>query len=172
MLGGKHDGLPDLPLLQFAVTEQAVDALRFALLFECVGDAVGNGESLSERARRTIEAGCAVLVRVSLQNTAHSAQGGEFLHGEEALAREDAVKHGGDVSLREDEAVALLPIRLFRVDVHDAAEVESDHDLCGGERAARVSGARLVRHGHDVLANETTQIFQFLDLHSRSSFIM
>ena len=56
-------------------------------------------------------------MRVPLQDTSEFAEGFEFLDGEKTFASEDAVDDGCDVPFAQDEAVAIFPRRIFRVDV-------------------------------------------------------
>src|SRR5207249_3536605 len=61
----------------------------------------------------------------------------ELLGGEEALAREDGVVGDGAVALAEQEAVALVPVRVGRIDVEDVL-VEDVEEVEGRGGAAVV----------------------------------
>ena len=107
---GQHKGLPNLALLDLAVTQQGVYPAVLALVLGGQSHAGGSGDTLAQRAGGHVHAGGLVHVGVSLEAAADVAQGLQLLPGEEALQGQGGVQAGGGVSLGKDEAVPLLPL--------------------------------------------------------------
>ena len=123
MLGRRHGALPDLPLLDLAVAEDAVHARVLGGELEAERHAERDGQALTERARCCLDAGEHHPVRMALQRAAELPEGDDAVHGEEAGLGHAEVLGGHAVSLGQDEAVAVLPVRTPGV-VPQTAEVE------------------------------------------------
>ena len=124
----RQGGLPDLALLQLAVAQEHEDAHLVALVEPRPERHADTGrEPLAEGARRHVDPG-GVDVGMTLQDGADLVVGGERIGREVAALHErDVVDHRG-VALGEDEAVAVLPLRVRRIDAHDL-EVQGGQDL-------------------------------------------
>ena len=70
---------------------------------------------------------------------ANLAQGEQIRHGEVAPVGQSGVEAGGGVALGEDKAVPILPAGIGGVDAH-LFKVEVGKQVCGGQRAAGMSG--------------------------------
>ena len=66
---------------------------------------------------------------------------------------DDAVKGRGCVALRKDEEVAAVPLRVLRVIVHEAREIEDREDIRCRERSSRMSRPGLGQHLYDIVAD-------------------
>ena len=86
---------------------------------------------------------------MALQGTAGLTQGVHALRGQEALADQVAVKHGGSVALAEHEPVTVRIIGVRGVHMHTLL-VQQREDLTNGQAAARVAGLRAVDGGEYV----------------------
>ena len=152
-------GLPNLALVRLAVAEGAEDVVAFAVELRGERHACGAGEALSEGAGGDVDAGALVHAGVALQRRALFAQGVQHAHVEIALHGEGGILRGAGVALGEDEAVAVFPAGIFRVDVHGVPVAGGD-EIRHGERAAGMTGLRLVDHVDDVFLQIDTLVFQ------------
>jgi hypothetical protein len=125
---GAHRRLPDLPLLDLAVTEDGIDAGRLLLVPQRQRHAVGDRQALSQGAGGGLDARATAGVGVALQDAADLAQPVEIALGDIAAVLEDRVERRRGVPLGQYQAVAARPVRLHRVVSH-LAEVEADQDL-------------------------------------------
>ena len=64
------------------------------------------------------------------------------------------------MSLRENEVIAPLHLRILRIDVHNVL-IECRNDFAAGERAARMSGLNRVQHVDQLNAESPAQRLQF-----------
>ena len=90
---------------------------------------------------------------MALQARTQLAQRLELLAREVAGMRERRVQRGRRMALRQDEPVAILPLRLLRIMFHHAAEIQRGEDVGARKRAAGMSASRLGDHAHDVDAH-------------------
>ena len=153
LMGGPHGGLPNLALLALAVAEQAEHTLRLARQLQAGGHAGGDGQALAERTGGNLDARAQVAVGMALQARAQLAQRLELLAREIAGMRERCVQRGRRMALRQNEPVAVLPLRLLRIMIHHAAEIQRGEDVGARKRAAGMSASRLGDHAHDVDAH-------------------
>ena len=104
------------------------------------GDPQSDREALAERAGRRLEARQAGHVRVALEPAVARVERGELLDREVAAQRHRHVQADGRVALREDEPVALGPVRLVGADAQDPEEEGEEH-VHRRQRPADVAGA-------------------------------
>ena len=152
-MGGPHGGLPNLALLALAVAEQAEHTLRLARQLQAGGHAGGDGQALAERTGGNLDARAQVAVGMALQARAQLTQRLELLAREIAGMRERCVQRGRRMALRQNEPVAVPPLRLLRIMIHHAAEIQRGEDVGARKRAAGMSASRLGDHAHDVDAH-------------------
>ena len=166
-MGGCHAGLPDLTLLNLAVTQQCVDPVGLAGVLGCQSHAGGNGNALTQRASGHIHAGNHIHVGVTLQVGVNVTEGEQVFHREETTVGQYRVQTGGGVTLGQHKAVAILPPGILGVDVQ-FLEIQIGIDLGCGQRAAGM--ARLCAVGgfnytHANLAGSDLQLLLFTGSH-------
>ena len=146
VLGGGHEGLPNLALLNLAVPHQGVHPVVPAVHLPRQGHAHGGGDALAQGAGGHVHPGD-VHLRVAGHGTVNAAEHLQFLLREEAPEGQIGVEGGGAVSLGEDKAV---PGRVGGVGGVDAQHllVQESHDLHGGEGTSDVAGGRAIDHFH------------------------
>ena len=164
IVGGGHEGLPDLALLQLAVAAEDEDTGVLAQELGAQRHAVGDGDALAQGAGGGVHAGELLGVGMALEPGVELTEGHELLPGEEALLRQHAVVAGGDMALGEDEAVPVLPVGVGGVHPHGV--IESAHgELHCGERAAGMPAGRRRGHLNDVPAHLAANGLEFLRCH-------
>ena len=166
LVAREHGGLPDLALLDLAVTKQAVGAIGIAPVLGGERHAHGSRDALAQGAGGHVDARGIVHVGVALKVAADMAQGLEVLLGEEATLGEGRIQRGSAVALGEHEAVAVGATRVCRIDVH-LLEVEVGDDVGGAERTTGVPGLRCVRADHDPPPDLIGNLDEFLIAHGR-----
>ena len=77
-----------------------------------VRDADRHRQPVAERARRDLDAGHVVAVRVAAEDPVPRQEALQLLGGEEAVLEQHGVERERPVALREEEAVAPLPLRV------------------------------------------------------------
>ena len=164
IVGGGHEGLPDLALLQLAVTAEDEDTGVLAQELGAQRHAVGDGDALAQGAGGGVHPGELLGVGMALEPGVELAEGLELLPGEEALLRQHTVVAGGDMALGEDEAVPVLPVGVGGVHPHGV--IESAHgELHRGEGAAGMPAGRGGGHLNDVPAHLAANGLEFLRCH-------
>ena len=153
LMGGEHGRLPHLTLLALAIAEHREDEAVLAGQAQAGRKARGHGKSLAERASGHLHAGQQVGIGMPLQARAELAQGVQLVDREEAGVGQRRIERRRRMPLGQDEPVAAGLVRVGRVVVHDAAEVQRREDIGAGERPARVPAARFRDHGQNILAN-------------------
>ena len=157
----EHGSLPYLPFLAFAVAEQGEHGLRLAVQLETGRGARRDGQALAERARGHLDARHEVRVGMALQARAQLAQREQLLAGEVARLGEHGVQSRSRMALRQDEAVALIPIGSLGIMIEHSAEVQRRKDVGARQRPAGMPAARLRDHAHDVGAHLVRPPFKF-----------
>lgn len=102
---------------------------------------------------------------MALQARAKLAQRGELFTREVAGVSKHGVQRRRCMALRKDEAVAPLPLRVLRVVVHHAAEIQRGEDIGARKRPTGVSASRLRDHAHDVDAHVAMPAAQARSFH-------
>ena len=160
--GAEHGGFPDLAFLDFAVAQHHIDAGRAAVHPQREAHAQREGEAVAERTGGGLEHGEEAHVRVALVDGAELAQGVQLVFGAVARFGQRGVEHRRGMALGKDEAVAVGPLGVGRIVPH-GIEIERSDDIGGGERAARMAGARGSRHLNDVPPHAPGDRLQFFD---------
>src|SRR5688572_30491616 len=106
----RHRGLPHLPLLDLAVSENAVDAGGRATELETERHAERHREPFAERPGGGLDAGQRHAVGMTLQRRAQLAKRDQPLLREIAGLGHDGVERRHCVAFREDDAVAVGPV--------------------------------------------------------------
>ncbi|MNT07003.1 hypothetical protein D3C72_1416910 [compost metagenome] len=116
----------------------------------------GIGDALAERAGRRLDAGGVTIFRVAGGLGAHLAELLDVLDGHVLVACqiEQAVEEHRTVAGRQDEAVAVRPERVLRVEVQIPGE-ENGGDVGAAHRHAGVAG---IGFFHRVHGEETDRI--------------
>src|SRR6266446_330564 len=148
-LGRRHQGLPHLALLGLAVAQHAVHPRALPPELEPERHAHRDRDALAERAGGRLDAGQAHPVRMALERAPELAEGDQPVHREEAGSRHAEVLGGDAVALREDEPIAVLPLRAGRVEAQ-AIEVEVGEDVDHGQRAAGMPGPGVGEHPEEL----------------------
>ena len=136
--------------LQAAITGEGDDMVVENAMGGCVeaglahfgrdGKTDGIRHALAERACGGLDAGGFVELRMSGSDAAELAEIFDFFQGQ-AIAREvePAVEEHAAVACGEDEAVAVQPVWLIRIEAHYGAE-ENGSDVRRAKREAKVAG--------------------------------
>ena len=157
-VGSKHRCLPVLALLELAVAGEREDmAKRGALLLgvkpEAKGSARCDRHALAERSCADLDARAELRIGMSLQDASKLPDREHLVIRNPAKLVDDAVKGRGCVALRKDEEVAAVPLRVLRVIVHEAREIEDREDIRCRERSSRMSRPGLGQHLYDIVAS-------------------
>ena len=167
-MGSKHARLPDLPLLNLAVTQQGVYPVIPLLQAAGQRHAAGNGNTLPQRTRGHVHAGNSVHVGVPLQIASHFAQRHQILHGEKAPQRQRRIQAGRCVAFAQDEPIPILPLGIFRVHAQ-FLEIQIGEHVRSGQTAAGMSAFGRVdalNYAHTHFAGHDLQLLFFLGCHS------
>ena len=121
MVSNKLEGFPALTFIQLTVTQNAEDTVSPPR--QCVRErhTCGDGHALPERTGRGIHAGSAQPVGVARQARAVLIQGFQLANREIAFQRQRGIQRRACMPLGEHEIIAILPVRIFRVDAHHIA---------------------------------------------------
>jgi len=84
-----------------------------------------------------------------LEGGTYIPQRPEHVFGKETPFRQSRINDRGPVALGEDEAVAVLPLRVLGIDGHQL-KVKVGDDFNGGERRAGMTGLGDRRHLDDL----------------------
>ena len=163
MVSSEHRRPPDLTFLYFAVAEERIGTIVFLVEFRGERHSAGSGNALSERACAHINAGGALHIGMSLQHSADVTQYGQFVPVEKALERQYRIKAGAAVTFGEHKAVTILPRGILGVNVH-LFEIEIRKDVCGGKRAAGMTGLCVIRaenRSHSCLGGKDLKLRDF-----------
>ena len=163
VVGGEHQGLPDLTLLDLAVPQQGVDPAGLAHPPGGKGHSGGAGDPLTQGAGGHVHSGHGVHVGVSLKVAVDVPQGGQVVHREEAPVCQGGVEPRGGVALGQDEPVPVLPLGIFRVHIQ-FLEIEVGKQVGGGQTSARVTGLGAVGALDDAHAHPAGHSHQLLFL--------
>ena len=166
---GRHQCLPDLPLLALTVAQQGKHLGVLALHLGAQGHAYGDGAALTQRAGGGVHAGHLLAVGMTLQDAVQLAEILEFVAADEAQLRQNRVIAGGGMSLAEHEPVTIRPAGVFGVDAHVVVEY-AGHQLHGGQRAAGMTAAGVGGHVDDVPAHLAAHAGQFCFIHGKPPF--
>src|ERR1700742_3261599 len=140
-VGRRAGRFPDLALVQLLVAEQDPDpGLVVAAHPRRLRHPDPDREAVAERAGGAVDAGDAAHVGVVAERAAEPRVGVEPVGREVAAFGEQGVEADGDVTLGEDQPVALGPLWILG-DPHHAG-VEGREDLGTGEDARVVAAAR------------------------------
>jgi len=104
---------------------------------------------------------------VALEIAVDLTQGLQILNREKAAVCQCSIQAGGGVALAENEAIPILPLGIFRINVH-FLKIQVSKNLCCGQRTAGV--ACLGRMGgfnntHTDLAGSDLQLLLFAGSH-------
>ena len=164
---GLHGRFPHLALLLFAVAHQAKDLVVLAPRFFAV-DARGqrhahrDAQTLAERARRNLNARQLEPMGMALVGRAELAQGDDVVERAKTGDAERHIECRRLVAGRPENAVAIGPVRVFRIVLGDA-EIKCRGNVHDGERAAGVSRARRAQRNQVVAAHQLRRVAQFVD---------
>ncbi len=148
----RHAGFPDHPFLNFAVSQQSIDPVRFLIHFPGQGHTYRPGYALSQGTGGSFHSGELAHIRMSLQRTAQLSQPVKIILGEKPLFRQGRIKNRSGMSFAENKAIPCLPARIFRVDIH-FPKIQTGHYIAGGQRTSGMAGTCLTQHAYDVPAH-------------------
>ena len=151
-VGRRHDRLPDRALVELAVGEQHVDAVRRALALQSERHADADRQAEAERAARHLHARRVGGHARHRQPAAVAAVGLELVLGQDAGLEQRRVERDGVVAVREQEAVAALPVRVLRPVVH-GVEVGGRQHVGDVERLGDVALALDLAHPQRMAAD-------------------
>ena len=104
-----------------------------------------------------------IHIGVTLEDRVNTAEGGQILKGEEALACQGGIQSGGGVTLGEDETVAFIPLGIFGIHLH-FGKIQIRHNIGDGERAAGVTRGGGVNAIQDSQTDHSGFLFQLCQL--------
>ena len=133
-----HGRFPDLAFLNLAVAQHHEGARRAAVQPRRQRHAEAERQALAQRTGGGFQAGDEAHVGMALEDAAELAQRVQLVLRRIGVAalRHHAVEHRRRMALGEDEAVAVRPLRVRRIDPH-VIEVQFDHDF---DRRKRSTG--------------------------------
>jgi hypothetical protein len=151
-LGGGHHRLPMEAALVLAVARDDVGAVVLAVHLRRERHPGALREPFAERSGRRFEPRQADALGVALEARPELAQRQQLLDREVAGVRHRAVADRRDVPAREQQPVAVGPVRVLRVVPHQM-EVQRGEDVGHVERAARMTGPRCDQRADDADPN-------------------
>ncbi len=158
-MGSRHGGLPDTALTAFAIAQEYHRPEVFFLVTGTQGHAYAQGQAVPQGAGRGVATDNLVAIGV------HGEGAAEMIEGlQQFLVKITAFGQGGNqagrcMSLGQDEAVTVLPVRLIGPDPQ-MLKIKDGQYVCDAERTPNVGATR---PGHDVdhaKSKVTCQIFQ------------
>ncbi len=169
LVPGVFGGLPHRSLGQLAVAAQHPHA-EVGVLEPLAGqrDADAHGQSLAERTGGGLDPRQSLRRGVPLQAAAQLAEGEQFLVVDGAGRLEGGVQQGRGVSLGEHEAVVAGVVGAFEV-VAEVVGQQYGHQVRGGHRRRRVSGARGGGRPYAVDAQLLSEVDEFTGVHESPS---
>jgi hypothetical protein len=117
------------------------------------GHAYRDRKSVPERTGVGLDAGELVAIGMAVEHRERIHIGFELLKREEAPRCQSGVEGAGAVAFGEDKAVALRPLRLSRIEVKNAAQVEDGKNVGRRKIASGMTELCMMRHGHGAEAN-------------------
>jgi hypothetical protein len=138
-------------MADFAIAQQAVGARGAAVQARRDAHAQGQRETAAERTGGSLEAMDEADIGVALINRSELAQGVELVERRIGVAGfgHNGVQHRRGMALGKNEAVAIRPQRVLRIDLH-VIEKELNQDFDGGKGASGVPGFGRANHLHDL----------------------
>jgi len=145
VIAREHGGFPVLSFFNLAIADHDEGVEVFLVEPGRERHADADGDSLSQRAGIGFEHGKKPFIRMALERRAEFAQSGEDGVVNVSGVGKNGVKRGTAVTLGQDEAVAVRPLRVGRIDPH-GIEIKLDDQL---NRRKRTTGMpRFGRAGH------------------------
>lgn len=143
VVGRRHSCLPNLALVQFAVTQQGVDIQVLAVQFGCRRHTAGHRQALAQRAGGIIDALDLQTVHVLGQAAAVLVQLLEPFAVDKAQIGKNHIQGRAGVALAEDEPVPVGPVGLLGTGPHNVI-VQCGQNLNGRQRTAKMAAAGTV----------------------------
>ena len=128
-MGSEHGRLPHLTFLALAVAQKREHGAAVPVERQAGGAAGGDGEPLPQRPGGHFHAGQLVGVGMALQARAQLAQGRKLFAREVACLCERCVESRRRMAFRQEEPVAAGLLRVCRVVLQHAAEVQRREDV-------------------------------------------
>ena len=130
LVSREHRSFPHLALLAFAVTHEGEHRRLRTVELQAERHAGSDREALAERARRCLNARKLPAIGMALKAAVQLAQRGELFFREVASLGKRGVKRRCRMALRKKETVTVFGLRIFRIVLEHAPEIQRTHNVC------------------------------------------
>ena len=141
---GKHRALPDRALIRFAIADNAIGLPSFAVTFSCISHTASRAEAYTQSSTGEFDTRNSQFAVTTDYNIV-LAEIFQFRGINPAKIDENRIQHVCRVILAENEAIAVFPLRVVAVDVHQVV-VECNQNLRARKRARHVTIASIYAH--------------------------
>ena len=148
-MGSRHEGLPDLALLAFAVAQQGIDPAILVLELGAQRHTHGDGTALAQGAGGRVDAGNLFAVGVPLEDAVQLTEIFKLVPADEAHLRQHRIVAGSRMALAQHEAVPIRIVGALGVHVH-VIEKQASHQIRCGQGTTGVAAAGIGGHVDNV----------------------